>query len=66
MCQHTIIRDTLVDQILNCTTPEESNKAMLDFLLVIVKTDSDLLWFCKALEAILGDMPTVLGSLRIG
>ena len=66
MCKHTIITDELVDQVLDCPTPEESNQAMLDIMILIIKEDNDLLEFCKALEGILGNKLTVLGPFRIG
>ena len=66
MCQHTIIPDSDVDQILSCSTSKESNKKILDIMIEIIKDDTYLLKFCKALEAMLGNIPTVLRPLRIG
>ena len=66
MCECTIISDVLIDQILECSTPQQSNQKMLDILILIIKDDSDLLEFCKAMEGVLGNLPTVIGPLRIG
>jgi len=66
MSGNLIMSDSLVDQVLACPTPQESNKEMLDIMIEIIEGDSDLLEFCKALEGILGNMPTVLRPLRIG
>jgi len=66
MCEHTIIRDVLIDQILECSTPEQSNQKMLDIMILIIKDDSDLLEFCKVMEGVPGNLPTVIGPLRFG
>jgi len=66
MCQLTFIDDGLVDRILSCSTSRQANRAMLDIMIVLIKSDLQLLDFCNALEGILGNMPAVLMPLRIG
>ena len=66
ICQLTFIDDGLVDRILSCSTSRQANRAILDIMIVMVKSDIELLDFCNALGGILGNMPAVLMPLRIG
>ena len=67
LCQVATISDTTVDKIISCSSPTESNRAVIDNLICITDDDSRLVKFCDAIEVIVGSATDdVVESLRHG
>ena len=59
--------DRTVDAITSCTSAEESNRKILDFLIIKIKQDQHFLKFCNIIEALVKvDMKAVVQALRDG
>ena len=66
LCQVATVLDTTVDKIISCSSSEESNREIVDTLIYMTDSDSGLVKFCDALEAIVGRSSGVIESLRSG
>ena len=66
LAQVTRVSDATVDKILSCSTPQESNREILDTLIHITAMDGSLAKFCNAVERIVGILSPVIESLRNG
>ena len=66
LCQLADISDQTVDEIISCSSPQEANEKILDYLIVDIKNDNSLLDFCDAIEKIVGNDSVALESLRVG
>lgn len=66
LAQVTCVSDATVDKILSCSTPQESNREILDTLIHITAMDGSLVKFCNAVEKIVGGMSPIIEPLRNG
>ena len=65
LSQNTELSDQTVDQVISCSSSEESNQRVLDHLIMKVKRDNDLLEFCSTVEK-LSETLAVVETLRAG
>ena len=65
LSQTTELSDQIVDQVISCSSSEESNQQILDYVIVTIKRDSDLLEFCSTVEKLL-ETAAVVEPLRAG
>ena len=65
LSQTTELSDQIVDQVISCSSSEESNQQILDYVIVTIKRDSDLLEFCSTVEKLL-ETAAVVEPLRVG
>ena len=65
LSQTTELSDQTVNQMISCSSSEESNQQILDYLIVAIKRDIDLLDFCTTLLKLL-ETSAVVESLRAG
>ncbi|XP_065903832.1 uncharacterized protein [Dysidea avara] len=63
LSQTTELSDQIVDQVISCSSSEESNQQILDYLIVTLKRDSGLLEFCSTVEKLL-ETSAVVEPLR--
>ena len=66
LCEVATVTDTTVDKIISCASSGESNREIVDTLIRMTDSDSGLVKFCDALEAIVGSSSDVIESLRSG
>ena len=66
LSQYTEISDRTVDRIISCCTPQEGNETVLEYLILDIKSNSDLVEFSDNIERIVGDDSTTLKSFRNG
>ena len=66
LCQFTEMSDQKVDKIISCSSPQEGNEEILEYLIFDIKNDNDLVDFCNVIEKIVGDDSTALKSFRNG
>ena len=65
-CQVTMVPDATVDKIISCSTPQESNRQILDELIEITANDGSLTKFCNAIENIVGSKSPIVELLKSG
>lgn len=66
LSQSTELSDQTVDQVISCSSSEESNQQILDYLIVSIKSSDGLLDFCSSLEKLLEESSAVVEPLRDG
>ena len=65
LSQTTELSDQTVNQVISCSSSEEANQMILDYIIVTIKCDSDLLEFCTTVEKLL-ENSAVVEPLRAG
>ena len=66
LCQITETSDKTVDKIISCCSPQEGNEKILEYLILDIKSNEDLVGFCNAIEKIVGDDSAALKSFING
>ena len=66
LCLLADISDQTVDKIISCSSSQEANETILEYLILDIKNDNNLFDFCDALEKIVGKDSATLESLRSG
>ena len=66
LSQSIELSDQTVDQVISCSSSEESNQQILDYLIVSIKSSDGLLDFCSSLEKLLEESLAVVEPLRDG
>ena len=66
LSQYSEISDRTVDRIISCCSSQEGNETILEYLILDVKSNNDLVDFSNNIEKIVGDDSSALKSFRNG